>query len=217
MVGSQLLVRRLELAVRRFELLALGLKLLVRRSERFVLGPELVVLCLKPAVCGLELVVGGLELFVPGIRLEALGFGIELFEVRLRNLFRSRIGRIRRKFRWGRYQECVIALLAADMLADVDASDPQGGLTAWAIDDDPIALGWKLDRARRLKFVGAGCDRLSRGELVVASLAVDPLTEELTRDPQGGRTIGTNRDELGRGFVHGMSSPEHQNQPESSP
>jgi hypothetical protein len=204
-LGFEPVVLGLDLAMHGLKLVMLGTKSLMLGSERFMLGTELAMGRLKlrlfdpeQFVLHTESFVLRLKLFILGFRGGALAIGVELVEARLRNLLRTRASRFRLRFRWCNHQERVIALLAADMLADVDAPNAQGNLTARAVHNDPIALGRSRHRPGGHELVGARRDGLAGGELVTALLAADLLTEQIALDSQAGRAVGTNRDEMRR-------------------
>src|SRR5262249_27657491 len=119
-----------------------------------------------------------------------------------------------------RDHEDVVALLAGDVMTDVAAAGPQTGLAARAGRRHRAFLRPRLDRRAGADLARAHIARLVRlfsPERHITLLADDQLTDVSAPDPQAGRAVRANRDEVRLDVVHGMCLPLRQDRPPSNP
>jgi hypothetical protein len=187
----------------------------MRRLDRFVRRSELAVRRLESVMGGLELGIGLEELIVRGLDppvlpRDALELASKLIELLAEDVAavvdggladRGLTGRDVRRIR---NEELLVALLAADLPADIGPPDAQGGPAGRAGHDDPLDLG--DGRGRRLAGDGAARVRPLLGhEDLLALLAADLLADISAPDSQPGRAVGAMGDEMGLGVDHGFT------------
>jgi len=209
------------------ESVALGLEPALIRFEQVVHDLKLFVFALEPVVLRSKLLVlGSCARVVAPVANRRQGHH--------RDRFRCAEGRLDLRLRRVCHHEGLIALVAADVVADVGAPDVQGRLASWADNSDPLDPFWSLAgwftqplnpfwslagwfTQPLAGSLGGRSVRPAGAKRSPALLAAHELSEVIQINHLIGRALGANRDEMRSSLVHGIGPPVHHDRPTSCP
>ena len=128
---------------------------------------------------------------------------------RSRGRWRAGVGRMQRRLRWRRGNEGVGALFTGYAVTEIGVPDPQCGRTLRADHDDPSLFRSSLgqdDRSVPVRVCCVRCVCLLGLERVIALLTPDLLALVNTPDPQAGRAVGAEGDDVRWDVIQRRSS-----------